>query len=203
MAALPLVVTQLRYLATSAFLSLLPALPFSDMTTVELPPRHSLTVDNFHIRDNIHNYCLGVRQLPGSCPLSCPSSSLHYYARRHNNRLYSCRKDHCIQNLVNCRIGLLSIVLLWSPLLTYLLYSKNMTAVNRTSESSVDILSLEPVLGTNTIMANPVQGYGSDPSDLWHCPGWRWNFSRLLTAPNNGYKQRWQSKIDHRTIHEE
>ena len=51
MAALPLVVTQLYYLATSAFLSLLSAFPFSDMTTVELPPQHSLMVDNFHIQD--------------------------------------------------------------------------------------------------------------------------------------------------------
>jgi len=39
------------------------------------------------------------------------------------------------------------------------------------------------------MMANPVQGYGSDPSDLWHCPGWRRKLSKLLTAPNNGYKE--------------
>ena len=59
----PLVVTQLRYLATSAFLSLLSALPFSDMTTVELPPQHSLLVDNFHIQDIFHSSCLGVSYL--------------------------------------------------------------------------------------------------------------------------------------------
>ena len=127
----PLVVTQLLYLATSAFLSLLPAFPFSDITTVELPPRHSLMVDNFHIQDIFHCSCLGVRELPGSCPLSCPSSSLHYYARRHNNRLYSCRnrplqtESSELQNLApeHCHTALL---------LTYLLYSKNMTAVNMT-----------------------------------------------------------------------